>query len=103
MLLGRVVGTLWSTRRSARVGAFKLAIVEPHASYELPGRIDHVVCIDTIGACAGEDVVVCFGQPSRAAAGDQRTPIDAAVMAIVDRCEFGPGARPATWRDGGQA
>jgi len=25
------------------------------------------------------------------------------VMAIVDRCEFGPGARPATWRDGGQA
>jgi microcompartment protein CcmK/EutM len=89
VVLGRVIGTLWSTRRSPRIGGLKLAIVEPLVVAGLPAGADHLVCVDQIGACAGELVLVVFGQPARASTGDERTPIEAAVAAIVDRVNAG--------------
>lgn len=88
MILGRLVGTVWATKKNDRLQNLKLAIVRPYFWYNPSHDIDHVVAVDQVGAEAGQDVLVCVGQPGRWEAGDYRTPIEASVMAIVDRVKF---------------
>ncbi len=84
MILGRVVGNVWATRKSERLGNLKLAIVRPYCWYNPIVPTDHVVAADQVGAEIGQDVLVCIGQPGRWMAGDCRTPVEASIMAIVD-------------------
>lgn len=87
MILGRVVGELWATRRHGGLTGRKLLIVKPHGWYNPPFEVAHIVAIDTLGAGVGEDVVVCLGDPARRSLGSTSLPVDAAVMAIVDRAQ----------------
>lgn len=109
MLLGHVVGELWATRRQTGLDGRKLLIVRPRCWYCPPFEVAHVVAVDTLDAGVGDEVVVCFGEPARqallAASGDALDgptrgpgygsagwlPVDAAVMAIVDRTELQAG------------
>ena len=84
MILGRLVGTVWATRKNPRLERFKLAIVRPYHWYNPPHDIDHIIAVDNVGAAPGQDVLVCLGQPGRWNAGDYRCPIEASVMGIVD-------------------
>ena len=83
MILGRLVGTVWATRKNPRLERFKLAIVRPYHWYNPPHDIDHIIAVDNVGAAPGQDVLVCLGQPGRWNAGDYRCPIEASVMGIV--------------------
>lgn len=85
MILGTVTGHLWATRKCDRLVGRKLVLVRLDASHRQ--RADHVVATDDVGAEIGQQVVVCIGAPGRWESGDCRTPIDAAVAAIVDRVE----------------
>lgn len=119
MILGRVVGEVWATRRHAGLDVRKLLLVQPHLWYEPAFQVAHLVAVDTLGAGVGEDVVVCLGEPARQsqleddAAGPRPSPaarvpgyasaawlpIEAAVMAIVDRVELGePADQPRPLR-----
>lgn len=102
MILGRVVGEVWATRRHSRLRG-KLLIVRPHAWYDPAHQVGHIVAVDPVGAGIGEDVLVCMGEPARRAmlaawphlapeaspgapwSGALNLPVDAAVAAIVDR------------------
>ena len=105
MILGRVLGEVWASRRDPGLGGRKLLLVQPHHWYEPPFQSGHIVAVDRIGAGPGEDVIVCLGEPARqsllsdrqaeAAAGAGPgyatagyLPVDAAVMAIVDRIDL---------------
>lgn len=118
MILGRVVGELWATRKHPGLAGAKLLVVQPHLWYGPPFEVAHIVAIDTLGAGEGEDVIVCLGEPARqwlahcqgaavaapaavpGYAGAAWLPVEAAVMAIVDRVDVGaapaelPGRRP---------
>lgn len=87
MILGRVVGELWASRRHAGLDGRKLLIVKPHGWYQPPFEVAHVIAVDTLGAGVGEDVVVCMGDPARRSLGSTALPVEAAVMAIVDRID----------------
>lgn len=108
MILGRVLGEVWASRRDPGLGGRKLLLVQPHHWYEPPFQSGHLVAVDRIGAGPGEDVIVCLGEPARQslledsnaaralAAGPGYAqaawlPVDAAVMAIVDRIELSAG------------
>ncbi len=85
MLLGVVVGEVWATRKCPPLEGRKLLIVRPRCAYgALPGR-DHLVAVDKLDAGIGDEVVVCFGSPPRWEHGGTPLPVEAAVMAIVDR------------------
>lgn len=88
MILGRLVGTVWATKKNPRLENMKLGIVRPYLWYNPSHHIDHIVAVDNVGAEVGQDVLVCIGQPGRWVAGDQRCPIEASVMAIVDDVEI---------------
>ncbi len=88
MILGRLVGTVWSTRKNPKLDDLKLVLVRPYLWHNPSHPVDHLVAIDRVGAQVGQDVLVCMGLPGRWDAGDPRTPVEAAVMAIVDRTEI---------------
>ena len=103
MFLARVVGTVWSTVKWDELEGLKLLLVRPYHLDELqggdpPGGVcDGVVVADILGAGVGEDVVIAYGHSARVGiepelpAGRAPTrPIDAAVVAIVDRYQVEP-------------
>lgn len=91
MILGRVVGQVWATRKHPRLERQKLLIIRPLCWYGPDHPMDHLVVVDPVGAEVGQDVVVCMGLPSRWALGDTRHPVDASVAAIVDRVQVSRG------------
>ena len=88
MILGRVIGEVWATRRDPRLGRAKLLVVRPHGLYEpaIGGR--HLVATDDVQAGVGDEVIVCLGAPARASVGGNDTPVDAAILGVVDRVDF---------------
>jgi len=88
MILGRVIGQVWATRKSPRLDKDKLLLIRPLTSFRLDPPADHLVAVDPVGANVGQDVVVCLGTPCRQVLGDTRNPVDAAVAAIVDRVDI---------------
>ncbi len=112
MFLGRVTGTVWSTVKWPEAKGLKLLLVRPYRLGDLaPGATgagapseptdDLVVCADTLDAGPGDDVLVAFGHAARVAVSEKlppgskpNVPIDAAVVAVVDRVEIAGGAKP---------
>jgi ethanolamine utilization protein EutN len=88
VILGRVVGEVWAARKDARIAGAKLLLVRPHGWYEPAFATGHLVATDEVDAGVGDEVIVCLGQPARLSRGDDNTPVDAAVMAVVDRIDL---------------
>jgi ethanolamine utilization protein EutN len=94
VILGRVVGEVWATRKHPGLEGQKLLIIQPHLWYAPAHEVAHLVAVDPVGAGVGEDVVVCIGHPARQSLGGSNLPIEAAVCAIVDRVEIDRDAHP---------
>lgn len=102
MILGRVVGEVWATRKHAGLDGRKLLIVRPYLWYAPLAETSNLVAVDGVGANVGQDVLVCLGDGARTTSGGANLPIEAAVMGIVDRVEIAAdvGRRPLTFVDG---
>ncbi len=87
MFLGKVVGTVWSTKKSPDLEGVRFLVVHPYDLDKEPTR-NIVVVADRLGAGAGEMVICAFGKAARSALGDQEMAIEAAVVAIVDRVDI---------------
>lgn len=81
MILGKVIGSIISTRKQENLVGNKFMIVEPLDAGASAGRI---VAIDNIGAGIGETVLVAQGSAARIGCGMPDAPIDAAIVGIVD-------------------
>jgi ethanolamine utilization protein EutN len=108
VILGRVIGQVWATRRDPRLSRARLLVIRPHGAYEpsfTSGASGHLVAVDDVDAGVGDDVIVCLGAPARASAGSDDMPVDAAVLGVVDKVELtgaavlaAPGAGPGIRR-----
>ena len=86
MLLGRVVGTVVSTRKDERLMGSKLLVVrtqDPHGKDEAA----YMVAVDTVDAGLRDRVLVVTGSSARMASGLKDTPVDAAIVGVVDTVE----------------
>ena len=63
MIVGKVVGSLFSTRKSEKLVGNKFMIVEP--VQEMDAGTGRLVAIDIIGAGIGEYVLVAQGSAAR--------------------------------------
>ena len=86
MLLGRVVGTVVSTKKEPRLDGSKLLVVR---GIDPEGRPTStlVVAVDAVGAGPGEVVLWASGSSARQTEETKDRPIDAVIMAIVDQVE----------------
>ena len=87
MFLGKVVGTVWSTKKAPDLEGVKFLIVHPIELSKEPTR-SVVVVADRLGAGVGEIVMCAYGKAARSAVGDQEMSIEAAVVGIVDRMDI---------------
>ncbi len=101
MILGRVIGEVWAARRDTRLAGKKLLVVRPHGMLEPAFASRHLVAVDDLDAGVGDDVVVCLGAPARRSAGGNDTPVDAAVLGVVDRVDLVDGALAVAGAVGG--
>jgi ethanolamine utilization protein EutN len=87
MFLAKVVGTVWSTKKTPDLEGVKFLIVHPYDLDKEPTR-NIVVVADRLGAGTGEMVLCAFGKAARSAIGNQDMSIEAAVVGIVDRVDI---------------
>ncbi len=90
MNLAKVIGTIWATAKDAHLEQSKLQLIQPltERGRKLGGVIS---AVDTVGAGPGE---IVFYVTAREAAlmfpEPLLTPVDAAIVGIVDRVDLYP-------------
>ncbi len=82
MIIGKVVGSVVSTRKSEKLKGSKFMVIEPASS--MAGGDNRLIAIDLIGAGVGEQVLVAFGSAARIGCGMETAPVDAAIVGIID-------------------
>ena len=87
MFLGKVIGTVWSTKKDENLVGSKFLIVK-HLDLELNEKNNFVVAVDSVGAGEGEIVLVASGSSARQTNITKNKPVDAVIMAIVDKLDI---------------
>jgi ethanolamine utilization protein EutN len=84
MQLARVVGTVVSTQKHPTFEGAKLLLVQPITLDDKP-RGATLLAVDSVGAGVHEKVLVVIeGRAAGEAVGRKLTPVDAAIIGIVD-------------------
>ena len=81
MIIGKVVGSVVSTRKNEKLVGSKFMIVETAA---MMGDVKRIVAVDNVGAGIGELVLVATGSAARVGCDHNTAPIDAAIVGIID-------------------
>ena len=87
MFLGKVIGTVWATRKDEELVGVKLQIVK-HVSLDYTVKDTFVVAVDTVQAGVGDIVLVCSGSSARQTTQTKNKPVDAVIMAVVDKIDI---------------
>ncbi len=87
MILGRVIGTVWSTRKDEALVGAKFLIVR-QLDLEYKPKESTVIAVDSVGAGVGEVVLVAQGSSARQTTITKNKPVDAVIMAIVDKLDI---------------
>lgn len=86
MYLGKVVGTVVSTSKNEGLTGSKLLLIKRLTEkLEPTGNTD--IAVDSVGAGVGETVIVAGGSSARRIFDNPNSPIDLAIVGIVDSVE----------------
>ncbi len=80
MIIGKVIGNVWATRKADDLSGMKFMIVE------LQSGVSIVAC-DAVGAGIGDKVLITQGSSARKIMSLEEAPIDAAIIGIIDEGE----------------
>jgi len=86
MILGKVVGTVWATRKDEELVGMKFQIVR-HVGLDYTLKDAFVVAVDTVQAGVGDIVLVCSGSSARQTVQTKNKPVDAVITAVVDKLD----------------
>ncbi len=92
MYLAEVIGQVVATKKDEHMVGRKLLLVRPKlVDPDDPSKLidgaNTIVAVDTVGAGEGELVMFCQGSSARQAGNLKPVPVDAAVVAIIDRVD----------------
>jgi microcompartment protein CcmK/EutM len=89
VILGRVTGAIVATEKHYKLEGRKLLLVQP-LDPEGRARGEPVLAVDGVDAGEGDHVlVVQEGKSASMVSGRVESPLDAAVVAVVDHVELG--------------
>lgn len=93
MTIGRVVGTVVATQKHQKFEGAKLLLVQPLTLEDTP-RGTPLLAVDSVGAGIHEKVLVVMeGRAAAEAVGRKGTPVDAAIIGIIDHVEIDNSVR----------
>ncbi len=81
MIIGKVIGSVVATRKNDKLVGNKFMVIEP---IDKMNRNSQLVAIDNVGAGIGEHVLVTLGSGARTVCDATDTPVDAAIVGIID-------------------
>ena len=79
MIICRVIGHVWATKKEPNLEGLKLMVVQE----DEPKTDKTYVAADVVGAGIGERVIVVSGSTARKAFGNDDIPADMAIVAII--------------------
>ena len=82
MFYGRVVGTVWATRKDPALEGMSLMLVQ---------RVP-LVAVDSVSAGVGDPVLVAQGSSARQTELTRDRPVDAVIMAVIEGFDVPGGA-----------
>ena len=83
MILAKVIGTIWATKKYDTLNGYKMQFIQP-LNGELEKLGDPIVAVDTIGAGPGELVFYATSSEAVIAMDVDLAPVDASIVGIVD-------------------
>jgi microcompartment protein CcmK/EutM len=86
--LGRVVGTVVATQKHPKFEGAKLLLVQPITLEDAPRGVA-LLAVDSVGAGVNDKVLLVIeGRAAAEAVGRKGTPVDAAIIGIVDHVDL---------------
>ena len=100
MIIAKVVGNVVATTKDEKLQGKKILIVQPldMETMEFDGK--PLVTIDTVGSGVGEIVMVVGGSSARQTVITKNTPVDSAIVGVIDHIEI-EGVTTFETREGG--
>ncbi len=88
MNLGKIIGTIWATRKYETVKGYKMQLVQPINS-EQENLGDPIIALDTVGAGPGEIIYYVTASEAVIPLDVDMAPVDASIVGIVDSINIG--------------
>lgn len=93
MILARVEGSVVATKKNDRMQGAKFLFVRPMVvdsptATELKASGSTLVATDSLGAGEGDLVLIVQGSSARLGAADDKSPVDAVIIGIVDTIDL---------------
>ena len=85
MLLGKVTGSLWSTRKDEKLNGWKFMMVD--ILNQEDEKQGFLIAADNAGGGVGDKVLISQGNAARISAEDPNVPIDAMIVGVIDSTE----------------
>jgi microcompartment protein CcmK/EutM len=91
VFLGRVIGCVWATAKNPSLEGIRFLWVQP-LTPDLEKTGKRIICLDSIGAGAGELIYWVRGREASMPFLPRQVPADATVVGIVDEIQLRRGA-----------
>lgn len=83
MILAKVIGTIWATRKYETLKNYKLQLIQP-VNGDLEKLGEPIIAVDTAGAGPGELVYYITASEAVIPMDVDMAPVDASIVGIVD-------------------
>lgn len=80
MIIGKVIGSVVSTRKNDNLIGSKFMVIEPCQGMAQ----SRFIAVDNVGAGIGENVLIATGSAARIGCNMENCPVDAAIVGIID-------------------
>ena len=87
MIIAKVMGTAVASAKHAALNSTKLLVICP-ASIDGDISGDPFLAVDLVGSGQGELVIVSRGSSARLASDYKNSPVDAAIVGILDSLQY---------------
>jgi len=91
VFLGRVIGCIWATAKNPSLEGMRFLLVQP-LTPELQNTGKRIICLDSMGAGAGELIYWVRGREASMPFLPRQVPADATIVDIVDEIQVRRGA-----------
>jgi ethanolamine utilization protein EutN len=89
MQMAQVVGTVVATQKDPKLVGQKLQLVQPLDILTQEASGKPLVAVDTVGAGIGDVVMIVGGSSARQTSQTASSPVDLAIVSIIDQVEVG--------------
>ncbi|AXY26090.1 ethanolamine utilization protein EutN [Suicoccus acidiformans] len=87
MILAKVVGNLWATRKDEKLNGLKLMVCQRRLQEEVYDD-KLIVAADNAGAGVGDHVLITTGSSARISFARDNIPADMVIVGIIDKVDF---------------